>query len=177
MLLRCPQILNSSSYQCILDDGLRDMYDREFVLMHDDAPCHRSHATELYWERKKICYISDWSPQLSDLNLIENMWSILKTNVTRKFPRTVDEVWKIAQEEWYRIDNGYIYNLYASIPRRLEVVIKMKGYHSKYWNIFMFAKNILVYKYMWFRQLHLLNLFYKLWPITFVTMKIFYFLI
>jgi len=97
MLLRYPPIFNSSSYQCILDDGLRDMYDRESVLMHDGSPYHRSHATELYLERKKICYIYDWPPQSPDLNLIEIMWSILKTNVSRKFPRTVDELWKVAQ--------------------------------------------------------------------------------
>ena len=132
ILLRCPPILNSSSYQGVLDEGLRVMYDNESVLMHDGAPCHRSHATEVYLERKKICYISDWPPQSPDLNVIENMWSILKTNVNRRFPRTVDDLWKVAEEEWYRIDDSYIDNLYRSIPRRLDTVIKMKGYHSKY---------------------------------------------
>ena len=73
------------------------MYDRESILMHDGAPCHRSHATELYLERKKICYISDWPPQSPELNLIES--SILKTDVSRKFPRTVDKLWEVAQEE------------------------------------------------------------------------------
>ena len=58
ILLRCPPTLNSAGYQCILDEGLQDLYDHDSVLMHDGAPCHRSHATELYLERKKICYIS-----------------------------------------------------------------------------------------------------------------------
>ena len=31
ILLRCPPILNSPGYQCILDEGLKDMYDRDNV--------------------------------------------------------------------------------------------------------------------------------------------------
>jgi len=46
ILLRCPPILNSSGYQCILDERLKDMYDRDSVLMHDGAPCHRSMSTQ-----------------------------------------------------------------------------------------------------------------------------------
>jgi len=132
ILLRCPPIMNSSNYQCILDEGLQHMYDRDSVMMHDGAPCHRSRSTQTYLERNKICYICDWPPQSPDLNVIENMWSLLKAKVSTRFPKTIDDLWNVAKEEWYGIDDAYIKNLYASIERRLNTVIQMKGYHSKY---------------------------------------------
>ena len=72
-----------------------------------------------------------WSPQSSDLNIIENIWSLLKRHVAKRFPGTIEELWKVAKKDWYQIDDVYIRNLYASIPRRLDAVIKMKGGHSK----------------------------------------------
>jgi len=132
ILLRCPPILNSAAYQCILDEGLQHIYGRDSVLMHDGAPCHRSFSTQTYLEKNKICCICDWPPQSPDLNVIENMWSVLKNNVSKRFPSSIDELWNFTKEEWYKIDVGYIKNLYASIPKRLDAVIKMKGQHSKY---------------------------------------------
>ena len=100
--------------------------------MHDGAPCHRSVSTQLYLKRKKIFYISDWPPQSLDLNIIENMGSLLKRNVAKRFPYTIEELWDVAMKEWYRIDDVYIKNLYAFIPRRLDVIKKFHGVHSKY---------------------------------------------
>ena len=132
ILLRCPSVMNSSAYQSILDEGLRNIYGQDSVLVHDGAPCHRSVSNQLYLERKNICYISDWPPQSPDLNIIENMWSVLKRNVAKKFPHTIEELWEVATKEWYWIDNVYVKNLYASIPRRLNVFRKLYGAHSKY---------------------------------------------
>jgi len=132
ILLRCSSVMNSSAYQSILDEELRDIYGRDSVLMHDGAPCHRSVSTQLYLERKKICYISDWPPQSPDFNIIENMWSVLKRNVAKRFSHTIEELWEVATKEWYRIDDVYIKNVYVSFPRRLDVVRKLHGAHSKY---------------------------------------------
>jgi len=132
ILLRCPKIMNSAAYQSVLNEGLPDIYSRHSVLMHDGAPCHRSMSTKLYLERKKICYISDWPSQSPDLNIIENMWAVLKRNVSQRFPHTIEELWEVAKKEWYAIDNAYIRKLYASIPRRLNAVRKMHGKQSKY---------------------------------------------
>ena len=73
-----------------------------------------------------------WKKRKPDLNIIENIWSLLKRNVAKRFPGTIEELWKVAKVEWYQIEYAYIRNVYASISRRLDAVIKMKGSHSKY---------------------------------------------
>ena len=104
--------------------------------MHDGAPCHQSMSTKTYLENRKICYIPDWPPLSLDLNIIENMWYILKRNVFKRFPSTIDELWKATNEEWYRIDDSYIRNLYASIPKQLDAVIKRPPFQVlRYTNI------------------------------------------
>ena len=112
--------------------GCVDVFDVFNIHRFNIFNIHRSMSTQTYLEKQKICYISDWPPQSPDLNIIENMWAILKRNVSKRFPSTLDELWKVATEEWYKIDDAYIKNLYSSIPKRLDAVIKMKGYHTKY---------------------------------------------
>jgi len=116
----------------LLHEGLRDIYSSDSILMHNGAPCHSSLSTQLCLEKKKICYICDWLPQSPDLNIIENIWSLLKRNVVKRFPGTIEEFWKVAKKEWHQIEDAYIRNLYASISRRLDAVIKIKGSNSKY---------------------------------------------
>ena len=37
ILLRCPSVMKFTAYQNILDEGLRDIYGRDSVLLHDSA--------------------------------------------------------------------------------------------------------------------------------------------
>ena len=60
MLLRCPPILNSSSYQCISDDALRDMYDRESVLIHVELHVINRMQLNYTWKgRRYATYLTD----------------------------------------------------------------------------------------------------------------------
>ena len=79
-----------------------------------------------------MCLLSDWPPQSPDLNIIENLWAHLKKKVSEIFPRNSNELWNFALDEWNRIPNENILNLYASIPKRLKVLRKNHDRHSKY---------------------------------------------
>jgi len=124
------------------------MYDRDFILMHE------------------ICYMCDWPPRSPDFNVIENMWSLLKAKVSTRIPKTIDELWNIAKDGWHRNDDTYIKNLFVSIQKWLDTVIKMKGHHSKYWQIFVCVSKI-------FESINIFFCIFKslfeLWPQTFGT--------
>ena len=76
--------------------------------------------------------MSDWPSQSPDLNIIENMWSVLKRNLWKYNTKNINELWSLCQEEWMSIPNSYVTSLFSSIPRRLKETIKNKGSNCKY---------------------------------------------
>jgi len=132
MLIRCPDRLDSVSYQSVLDCGLTGLLDDESIFMHDGAPCHRSRSTVTYLEGRKICLLIDWPPQSPDLNPIENLWAVLKKKVAKHVPTSSDELWRITEQEWHRINDDVIVRLYESMPQRIKLALDCKGLNIKY---------------------------------------------
>lgn len=128
----CPPKVNSISYQQILRSSLPELLEGSSIFMQDGAPTHRSSSTAKFTENMGLCLISDWPPNSPDINVIENLWAIVKLKVSQKCPRNKDELWQVVQEEWESVDNLTIKKLYGSIRQRLLSVTKNKGYHIKY---------------------------------------------
>ena len=131
-LVRCPQKLDSTSYQEVLKEGLYGFYDYDSVFMHDGALCHRSRSTLRYLDSQNICLMVDWPPFSPDLNIIENVWSILKAKVSKHKCTTRDALWEALCKEWYAIPNDIIIGLYKTLPKRLKAVLMNKGLPIKY---------------------------------------------
>jgi transposase len=76
----------------------------------------------------------NWPPQSPDLNIIENVWRILKirlqTRVTRIHNR--QELIDAVQEIWQSLTPMYIKSLYSSLPRRIRAVLVANGCITKY---------------------------------------------
>jgi len=132
ILVRCIMRLNSTAYQDVLDAGLFQIYHSDSVFVQDNAPCHKSKSTMKYLEKKNICLLSDWPPQSPDINIIENLWSILKSKVDKRSPKSTSELLKAIEEELYSIPDSVIINLYDSISRRLQSVLNSNGADTKY---------------------------------------------
>ena len=77
-----------------------------------------------------------------DLNIIENVWHIIKlklqseTEVIKTRAKLIDTVCRI----WRSHPAAYIQNLYASIPRGLHSITLTKGFPTKYWTFELWGK-------------------------------------
>ena len=132
ILCKCPSTLNSKKYQDVLDSSLMGLLNENSIFMQDGAPCHRSQSTLEFLDRRHVCLLSDWPALSPDLNIIENLWSVLKNRVNKRLPQTAEQLWEITQEEWNGITINEVKKLFESIPARLKEVIRNKGYHVKY---------------------------------------------
>ena len=75
------------------------MYADNSVFMQDGAPCHMLRSIMLYLEKKKICL---------DINVIKNMWSILKTCVFQFNITSSDDLWNATPNAWNDILNIFL---------------------------------------------------------------------
>ena len=75
-----------------------------------------------------------WPAQSPHINCIENLWEYLKVKLGeyKHPPSGIIELWKRVEKEWEAIPLDMCQKLIASMPRRIEAVIKAKGGSTKY---------------------------------------------
>ena len=102
------------------------------MLMQDHAPCHHSKSVSNLFKKKNIKTF-DCPVNSSDLNLIENLWAILKDKVANEHPTSAkDPEMKIERIWTQKITAEYYKHLMHSMLCRLQAVIKNKREHTKY---------------------------------------------
>ena len=93
VLCGCNISVDSIEYQRLLNESLPQIYNTRHIFLHDGAACQRSTATVKNLEAIKVRMLPNWPPQSPDLNIIKNIWSILKEGLKKKHFGTVDEFW------------------------------------------------------------------------------------
>jgi len=74
-----------------------------------------------------------WPAQGPDLNPIENVWGIMKRNITtQNIAKSVQELEKQLLNEWWSIPQETINELIDSMPSRVQAVIDAHGGPTKY---------------------------------------------
>lgn len=128
--------VNSERYQEVLEeawpsfpfpDGVNWMFQQ------DGAKPHTSRSTMHYLEdEKKAEVLPDWPANSPDLNCIENLWYTFKDRVYRRSFKTVDGLFRVARDEWDKIDIAEIQKLISSMPSRLTQVVERQGRQTDY---------------------------------------------
>ena len=102
------------------------------IFMQDGAPCHRSKIVKTFLGENNVVTL-DWPGNSPDLNPIENLWSKMNGLVAEKQPSSGKALTETIKEVWVKkISREYCMSLIASMPRRLEAIVKVQGGHTKY---------------------------------------------
>ena len=102
-------------------------------IFQDNAPCHVSRRTN-QWKTEIDIPTLEWPPQSPDLNIIENVWIVIKTKVQRRIDdiRNAEDLKTVVAKIWTSLQLHYIRSLYDSLPMRLRVVLRARGNITKY---------------------------------------------
>uniref|UniRef100_A0A3B1JA95 Tc1-like transposase DDE domain-containing protein n=1 Tax=Astyanax mexicanus TaxID=7994 RepID=A0A3B1JA95_ASTMX len=99
---------------------------KNFIFQQDLAPAHAAKSTK-DWFTKKQLEVLAWPANSPDLNVIENLWAIVKRKIRDRKPTTLDQLKQNIATAWETCDK-----LVKSMPRRLKAVIQAKGAATKY---------------------------------------------
>ena len=120
--------LRNDIYRTCLLPTARKHFGRsgEWFLMEDRDPKHQSNITKA-WKRKHNV-INLPLPALSqDMNPIENLWTLLKTKVLQRKPKTLFTLVKSIKKEWRLFPKEPGTNLMVSMANRVNDLIESHG--------------------------------------------------
>ncbi|CAF3082370.1 unnamed protein product [Rotaria sp. Silwood2] len=126
--------MNSSKYIEILDANLMLVFNllpasccRRIIFQHDNAKPHVSAKTKAYLKKNRINVLL-WSANSPDINMIENVWSIIDDKLLKYSISSTEQLKNAMIKIWNEISIETIKKLYSSVPDRLEQVIQRKGF-------------------------------------------------
>jgi transposase len=129
--------IDSDKYQEVLAEALPSMEDMfpervRWIFQQDGARCHTSRATRNWLRERGLTTLDPWPANSPDLNIIENIWAVLKERVYRRSFRTEQGLFRVVKEEWEKIELQEIQKLVLSMPGRLQQVLDRDGGHTDY---------------------------------------------
>ena len=104
-----------------------------YIFMHDSAPCHKAKSVTNYLKYKKIPVL-DWPGNSPDMNPIENVWRLVKNEISKECITTKARLIEKLIEVWNHNPSiaENIKTCISSMPRRIKAVIAAKGGTTKY---------------------------------------------
>lgn len=138
VLVPVEGMINSEKYISIVSENLPSILNSSHcpdlpIFQQDNAPVHVSAKSQEFFRNSNI-FVTSWPAQSPDLNIIENLWKILKRKIQSETDPIANkrQLFEIIQKHWLDIPVETIQNLYETMPKRLSEVIRMKGFMSKY---------------------------------------------
>src|SRR5579871_3390565 len=100
-------------------------------LQEDNDPKYTSGKAQTWKKDNDVNNISCPS-QSPDLNPMENVWAVLKANVSNYKPRSTQHLIKIIKKEWKKLDGVFAKNLVLSMKNRISLILSNEGDHILY---------------------------------------------
>ena len=105
--------------------------DHSWILQEDNDPKHTSQKAETWRYDHQVTRMS-WPSQSPDLNPMENVWAVLKANISNHKPTSSKDLISVIQKEWKALDNIFAKNLILSMKNRIFLILANKGDHILY---------------------------------------------
>ena len=123
----------------LLHDGSRLFSSKgscEWVFQQDKDPTHAVAGPIIEAFNQERCagvdLLQGWPGNSPDLNLIENVWSWVESEVNKKACRTFEEFEVEVQNVFKSVPRNMLDSLWKSIPTRFGEVVRMNGKRVKY---------------------------------------------
>ncbi len=99
--------VNAAIYQDILEHFMFPSADKlygdaDFIFQQDLAPAYTAKGTKSWFNDHSVTVL-DWPVNLSDLNLIENIWGIIKRKIRDTRPNNADDLKAAIKATWASI--------------------------------------------------------------------------
>ncbi len=129
--------VNAAIYQAILEHFVLPSADKlygdaDFIFQEDLAPAHTAKGTKS-WVNDHGVTVLDWPANLPDLNLIENLWGIVKRKMRDTRLNNADDRKAAIKATCASITPEQCHRLIASMTRHIDAVIHAKEGPTKYW--------------------------------------------
>lgn len=109
--------------------------DAQTIFQQDSAPIHKAKlltAEDGFFDREGL-QVAPWAPKSPDLNPIENVWGIMKKQLSKREVKSLKELELVVLDLWKDVCTAELCSsLYASMPARLRGVIKAEGHRISY---------------------------------------------
>ena len=123
--------MNSEMYMKILEVFLLPIYKKDYLFQQDNHSVHKSKTVINFFEENKINLL-EFPAKSPDLNPIENIWGVIKKDISNRTDVNKDIFLNIIEETLKNIKYSTVFNCVASMPNRLSKVIDQKGHAINY---------------------------------------------